>query len=224
MPGPRTQKDFDDWLQREKGDPWGYQSDHIQDRMQKSLSFVKRKVNAGFKGTFIEFGAFDGSFTRLLSAAYPHSKIVANDISEIAVQKLRITIQNLPNVEVHCSDMLSFPDQPLNVDTSNGLIILLMECLYYLPFEEQIAFLNNLKRKYKSFLLFLSAPMKGEKYYDENTLQYLFDKSGYIIDSRRVLNYSKVPPFSRLFDHLINNSAYFRRLYANQVIHLVLPV
>ena len=223
MKHPRSQEDFDRWFRQSGGDPWGYENEYIKERLRASLAFIRSKVGGDYRGTFLEFGAFDGSFTRLLATAFPDAHIVANDISGIAVEKMKAALAGNPRVEIVESDMVAMTSREA-VPSEHGIVVLLLECLYYLPADEQLHFLSRLREQYPRMTLFLSAPMQGDQYYDEKKLDRLLREAGLSIRSRRILTFSKVPPLHRITGRLMNFSSYFRNRYASQVIHLVMPI
>jgi hypothetical protein len=213
---PRTQEEFDAWFAG--GDPWDYHSPFVLERLRASLCFLTKYYHADFNGTFVEFGAYNGDFTRLLSKQFPKAKIIANDISSVAIQRLKKEMVAYPAVDFFCSDMLTFEVEKFGDE--NGVAILLMEILYYMSLEEQNLFLQNLSKKMPYARVFISAPVSGGKYYNEPCLFKLFAKSGYICQGNLVLNLKQILRPMRFYLRLSSKWGWLRRRLAHQVLYL----
>ena len=223
MKHPRTQEDFDQWFRSSGGDPWGYGHPQIVERIRLSLAFLRRQLGADFNGWILEFGAFDGSLTAPLAAMFPGSRIVANDISTEAIRQLTARTAGLPNVSAWCGDMLSFAGHVPAVAQGEQGVVLLLECLYYLPAQEQLLLLQRLRRAFPEASLFVSAPMAGGAYYTERQLVGLLREAGYAVVGLEILNFAKMPPAPAISRRLMRYSSYFRSRYAGQVIYRIRP-
>ena len=223
MKHPRTQEDFDQWFRSSGGDPWGYGHPQIVERIRLSLSFLRRQLGAAFDGRILEFGAFDGSLTAPLAAMFPGCRILANDISSEAVRQLTTRTAGLPNVSAWCGDMLSFAGHVPAATGDEQVAILLLECLYYLPADEQLLLLQRLRSAFPGASLFVSAPMAGGAYYTERQLVDLLREAGYTVAGLEILNFAKMPPAPAISRRLMRYSSYFRSRYAGQVLYRARP-
>jgi hypothetical protein len=182
----RTPQDFDDWFRKAGGDPWGYGSAFVQDRLDASLRFIGRHVNPNFSGTFIEIGAFNGEFTKRIAAKFPDALISASDISPMAVEMARTAVNGFQNVRLGCADMATFE---LPAGVVQPVNLLLLDCIYYLPEAERGPALEHLTRVIGPSDVFVSCPITGDPYPTERNLLRQFKKLRYRCAGAEVLNY-----------------------------------
>ena len=220
---PRTQQEFDEWFAESGGDPWHYDSPFVTDRLQKSLSFIQRYLSARFAGAFVEIGAFNGAFSERLAGAFPYSLVIANDISEIAIQQAREATSKYNNVVFDRSDMMSFalPEGGHRRER----ILLLMESLYYLPHEERVAAIRHLLAVVQPKLIFVSGPIQGDRYFSEKGLVAQFRAENFILKGVSVLNttdeFRALPPKKQ--NHRMLKEPSFRQKYGRQVMYCFRP-
>jgi hypothetical protein len=217
----RNEKDFDEWFKAAGGDPWGYHKRAVRNRLHASLAFLQQcGISPDFAGTFVEPGAFDGSFTELLAARYPASRILASDISGVAVDKAAEKLRGRQNVALAKCDLLNLRNPGPAGGAPEPTIVLLLECLYYLPEQERAPALANVAAQFPGAGLFVSAPIIGNQYFTEQGLLALCEASGYRPRASKVLNLR-----SRVFNHipgmrtLCQVSPLARTRLANQVIY-----
>lgn len=216
----RTQKDFDTWFSYHNGDPWNYSSLSVQNRLDKSMSFMKRYISANFSGDIIEFGAFNGDFTLRLCHTYPNATIIANDISEIAINQAKEKIKGF-NVNFITGDMFNINLESVR-NNNKHKVILLLESLYYMTIAEREVFLLHLKNQFPLSPVFFSCPIIGGKYYTEQELLNVFSKAGYNCAGKEILNLRHVFLSWRLKWLTIffgNFVSLIRKKYSNQVIY-----
>jgi SAM-dependent methyltransferase len=171
-----TKERFEEWYAESGGDPWGCDQPIILDRLDNSLGFIQQFVGADFAGTFVELGAFDGRFTVKLAAAFPASHVIANDISEMAVNKARERAARFRNVTFNTSD-LSALHLPVGAATA-PVILLMMEMLYYLPHDQRgKAFTRLLSNVPDITHVFISGPIQGDDYLNEKWLREVFGEN-----------------------------------------------
>ncbi|MEP7210515.1 MAG: class I SAM-dependent methyltransferase [Alphaproteobacteria bacterium] len=188
----RTKEEFDTWFSSHGGDPWGYAGDFVQSRLDRSLAFVRQQVPAAYANAFVELGAFNGDFTARLAGSFPSSRIIANDISQVAIAQAREKAGGFPNVGFDISDLSSFeaPDEIKGIP----ITLLIMECLYYLGRDEQGPALERLVETLHRPLTFISGPAQGDNvsasFLSETTLVAIMEKQGYAAPEVRVLNWT----------------------------------
>jgi SAM-dependent methyltransferase len=220
---PRTQQEFDKWFAESGGDPWHYDSPFVTDRLQKSLSFIQRYLSRSFQGTFIEIGAFNGAFSARLAEAFPHSLVIANDISEIAIQQARETTLKYNNIVFDRSDMMNF--KMPNGKDRHERALLLMESLYYLPLEERPGAIRHLLTAVQPKMIFVSGPIHGDRYFSEESLIEEFRGNGFILSGVSILNmtdeFRSLPNPPRLPKFWGKQA--FRRKYGRQVMYRFRP-
>lgn len=191
--GARTKEDFDKWFLDNNGDPWGYESKNIKNRIQNTFKELVNRVPASFDGGLIEFGAFNGSFTYLLAQHYSKAQIVCNDISEVAILKAKAKLEPFNNIDFVVCDFLSI-DKHIAYLLHSQKIILLLECLYYLNDDERKQVIDKVYSMNPQYV-FLSAPIWGGKYFTEDALNDLLNTKDYCIVHSKVLN---IRPFNHI--------------------------
>jgi hypothetical protein len=103
-----TKEDQDEYFRLNSLDPWGYESPIIQARLDRSLRFIQRFVAPSFDGVFVEIGAFNGYFTRKLTAAFPDASIAASDLVKASWEAEEAKQPFPANVGFQWCDMMDF--------------------------------------------------------------------------------------------------------------------
>ncbi|MRG46924.1 hypothetical protein GFS24_17515 [Chitinophaga sp. SYP-B3965] len=213
----RTKTEFDQWFKENNGDPWGYHTPFVIKRLDDSIKFIGQTVEASFKGVFVEFGSFDGSFTSRVLTNFPSAHVLAIDISEVATETNIRNNGQLTGVDFICADMLGF--DYTKVPPQKEPIVLILESLYYLDVPERKVMIQNINKFLPANkVIFLSTPVSGNKYFEEDHLLAMMKECGYSCSSLSVLNSKRSFGFKALFDVLLQHIKFLRRKYANQVI------
>jgi len=222
---PRTSADFNLWFEQ-AGDPWGYQSVSVRERLTCTAQLLVAKLGAEFSGNFIEIGAYDGSFTCLLAETFPKSRIVVNDISEVALERARTAVARHSGMSRRTQFLLKDSISISVVDIYNGFVdpnrpsvILLLKCLYYLKREERENALRNLCQLFPAAVVAISAPIVGGDYFTEDELISMFGRQGYSVLAVKTLNLRRLGRF-RFLRAFADRNAVFRRTMGNQVLYL----
>lgn len=183
-----TKEEQDRYFRETVLDPWGANTPWVLDRQSNSLRFIQKFVETDFCGTFVEIGAFDGAFTRKIAGAFPSCRIIASDISRVAWENAALTTPLPASVTFDWSDIINF-QLPAGFAESQS-ILLLMECLYYLPPDEQAAALKQLlERIPNATTIFISGPVAGgEQYFDEGRLREILEPNGMKFVDAHALN------------------------------------
>ena len=221
----RTKQDFDKWFSDNNGDPWNYKSYEVVERLSTTMFFLKKKIEKK-QYTFIEFGAYNGDFTRHLLNNFEDSSIYVNDISEVAIDQAKKNIGNDPRVKYIVSDMLEF-DAGAVVENGTEKIILLIECLYYITEPERALFIERNKKNFPNCKLFISCVITGGKYFTEPDLLSLLKKNDYKLKGIKTLNFRRSFNFEilrRMISFASNYISPLRRHYAKQVIYYFEPL
>lgn len=224
-PLPRTKSELETWYKKYPNlDPWNYNRfSHGLPRFEISMLFIAKHVGEIFNGTFLEIGAFQGNFTILLASAFPSATIVCNDISELALAKAKERCKEFSNIHYHCGDLLhishdNFPHKDEKV------FILMMECLYYLEFDERIDAVENIKRQFPSAGIIISTPIIGGNYFTELNLLSLFKEKGYSLKDFTICTTRSIfGLFSSIIIPFAQKSSTLRSIFINQVIFLFEP-
>ena len=220
MTKARTKEEFDNWFKSSNGDPWHYDQNMVKDRIARSIAFIQLNTVQSFKGTIIEFGAFNGDFTIPLANYFYNAKIIANDISSLAVQKIRQKSKELTNVTIFECDMLDYFSRHHSNGENNESIILLLECLYYLNNEEQYDFLKKINNSIKTPVIYFSAPFSDQQsYYEENNLLGIFRDMGFEPKKFEIISLKFYPRFTRFFFFMSKYSKALRNKMAHQIIY-----
>lgn len=224
---PRTKEEFDKWFRDSGGDPWGYDGSFVRERLKSSLDFIKRHVPSSFSGLFVEIGAFNGDFTCMLANEFPASRILANDISEVALDQAQEKAGHFINVEFDLSDLASF--RLRHGHDADQIVLVVMEALYYLPHGERSAALSRLLAELRSPLTFISGPIQGANYFNERRLTDMMKDNKFRCADISVLNYTDA--FRDKLDHTslrlgralmlrrLNLDPGYRGKYGRQVIY-----
>jgi hypothetical protein len=167
-------------------DPWGYQADSIQERLRDSVAFIAAHVPKNFVGQFIEIGAFNGSFTKLLRRKFPLAAICVNDITPVALDQAREALRECQGIDFIDSDLTDLNPERTNTG-ERDVVLLLLERLYYMSVPEREEAIAKLTTVYPHSSIAISGPITGPPYFTEGWLVSTFARSGYIlIDQRRV--------------------------------------
>lgn len=224
---PRTPEDFDNWFQA-TGDPWGYRDDGVQNRLRDTERVLEHRYGRNFGGTFVELGAFDGTFSARLGAGFKSARLLVNDISQVALQRARAAVETVPGLAARTryllKDSVAIDADDFRNDVGDAVapVVLLLECLYYLKPEERKRCLRNLASMLPRSDILISGPISGPPYLDEPELVGAMQALGYRLVSLRVLNLrrgNRLPSIARLADHIGS----LRRQIANQVLYVFTP-
>jgi hypothetical protein len=221
---PRTAEEFDEWFHQSGGDPWNYSSPSIQARLKASRDFLCRTVRSEFEGTIVELGAFDGSFTVLLREAFPLADICVVDISAMAIEKAQRKVGPCERVRYYVQDFLEVTCDRLRIMQDNEIVILMLECLYYLKEGERQQCIEGFRREFPQSLVVISVPVTGGHYFTEASLLQLFGKARYTLRDFKILNLKlRIPIVGWLLENLAQRISALRSFIANQVIFAFLP-
>jgi len=220
---PRTQEDFNKWYNESGGDPWNYKSSNITSRLKDSLSFILTYIPKDYKGNILELGIFQGDFTYLLCKNFKKAKIYANDISDVALETAKEKLKGFENVSFFQADLININKNDIQ-NNDDRLIILLLECLYYLKEQEREITMKNLRDNFPKADIFLSAPIIGGHYFTEEGLMDMMKRNGYALSDHKVLNLRKFSYLKSLLNPLTNLFAALRMKLANQVIYYFKPI
>src|SRR5262249_41269056 len=137
----RTADDFDAYYA--KPDPWGVASAAFRDRVLRA-----RLARAVRKKTVLELGCGEGHLTQ---AVFHRARSgTAVDISNVAITRARAL--NLRNAGFKTADFL-------DVSFAGYDVITAIECVQYLSYGEQEAFLRKVASEHSGKMLFLSGPI-----------------------------------------------------------------
>lgn len=224
MGRPRTAEEFDAWFQHSGGDPWDYSSPSIRARLKASCDFLRHTVCTEFEGTIVELGAFDGSFTVLLRESFPLADIRVTDISQMAIQKAQRKVGPCERVQYYVQDFLGIACAGLQIPQNHDVVILMLECLYYLKGSEREKCVETIRREFPKSLAIISAPVTGGHYFTEAGLLQLFRKANYTLRDFRILNLKRrIPVFGWLFKNAAQRFSFLRSAIANQMIFTFAP-
>jgi hypothetical protein len=221
---PRTAEEFNEWFQKSGGDPWNYSNPSIRRRLKASCDFLCKTIGREFKGTIVELGAFDGSFTVLLQKAFPLGNINVIDISEIAIEKAQRRIGPCEGVRFYIQDLLEISCARLAIPQSDEVVILMLECLYYLEGREREVCVGAIRRQFPKSLVLVSVPVTGGHYFTEAGVLQLFRKANYSLHDFRVLNLKRRMPLLGWIPRILaQRFSSLRSIIANQVIYAFAP-
>jgi len=224
MSRPRTATDFDGWFRQAGGDPWDYNSRSIRHRLKVECEFIRSAVGKEYSGTFLELGAFDGSCTVLLLNTFSDASFCVVDISPFAVKKAQQKIGPRENVKVFNLDFLNISRSGLGIQDTQEVVLLMLECLYYLKEGERRTCVERIRKEFPTSLVFVSAPITGGDYFTESGLIGLFADSNYEMRRFQVLNLRKAIPLLRApLEFVAQQSSFIRSLLANQVVYQFAP-
>lgn len=221
---PRTAEEFDQWFHQSGGDPWNYSSTSIQARLKASRDFLCCALRNDFEGTILELGAFDGSFTVLIRGAFPLADICVIDISTIAIEKAQRKVGHCQSVRYYVQDLLETTRERLRVVQDHEVVILMLECLYYLKEPERAECIEIFRREFPKSLVVISVPVTGGHYFTEASLLQLFRNAKYTLRDFKILNLKRrIPIVGWFLEYLAQHISPLRSILANQVIFVFAP-
>ncbi len=221
---PRTASDFDRWFTEAGGDPWGYRGRQIARRLDASCGFIAKSIGNRFSGCFLELGAFNGSFTTRLLSRFPHATICVNDISSVAIDMARRRIGDKARVRYFRSDFCMLSRSEFRIPPSLPVIVLMLECLYYLEPIERSRCLDSLGREFVDSSVFVSTPITGRPYFTEGALLRLFRERNFTLADFAVLNLRwRLPLIACMLEGAARHCPPVRHRLANQVVFHFAP-
>src|ERR1700754_1052765 len=136
----RTAEDFN--LYYATPDPWHISRSRFRDRV------LRRCLGRFIRDRFVlELGCGEGHLTE---AVFGKARsVVGIDISDVAIARAKSL--DLPNARFECADFL-------HVSFEGYDVIAALECVYYLSFQEQGAFLEKVAKEHPGKILLLSGP------------------------------------------------------------------
>jgi SAM-dependent methyltransferase len=183
----QTAEEFDAWYRRSGGDPWGLDSRQTDKRrLRSTLNFIERHVGSGFSGRFVEMGCFHGRFTEMLARKFPNVRILANDISNVALDEAKRRLAPFSTISFMTGDLGSIVVDRLACGPD---ILLLLECIYYMSMEEREDAVIRLAAMLSPSSIFISAPMTGAPYFTAVSIKKMFDRTNYRPVDHRVLTW-----------------------------------
>jgi hypothetical protein len=192
-------------------DPWGYDNPSIQTRLDESLRFIQRFLTRDFAGTFVEIGAFNGDFTRRLLKAFPRARVLASDLVKAPWEAAAARENFPPSVSFQWCDMMDFR---MPEASDKPVILLLMECLYYLPAESRPEALATLASASFAEMTFVSGPLdSGDFYLSETHIAGLFKTcwpNG--LGSKTVMPVGLVPTLRQIYGRLLGKPGIRRQV------------
>lgn len=188
---PTSESDFEKWYEQTGGDPWGYDHPAIQERLDKSVEFLKKQIPDNFDGIFLEIGAFNGAFTDRLINTFHNAKVVINDFSESALDKVKQKFKENQSVSFLKKDMRNLCSNDNENINNSEIIVVMLECLYYVTEEDRGKVISNIKNEFNKPKIFLSAPVTGKPYFTKKSLLKMFYKNNYELIDSLVINRKK---------------------------------
>lgn len=182
-----TKEAQDQWFRANGIDPWGYHTRYVQKRLDRSLRFVRHIVGEDFGGVFVEVGAFNGEFTRRLAGAYPQNHLVAADLVKAAWEAAEKKEPFASTVSFQWCDMMDF-QMPAHL-SDRPTVLLLMECLYYLPKADRaVAVQHLLNQCPEANMVFISGPLDEQSYFAGKDVIDLFKAHDFgLVSARSVM-------------------------------------
>jgi len=158
----RTADDFDAYYA--KPDPWGVASATFRDRVLRA-----RLTRAVRKKTVLELGCGEGHLTQ--AVFHRARSVTAVDISNVAITRARAL--NLRNAGFETADLM-------DVSFAGYDVIAAIECVQYLSYSEQEAFLRKVASEHSGKMLFLSGPIIDyQKHFGHKRLLLEFKATGF---------------------------------------------
>jgi SAM-dependent methyltransferase len=182
----RTAADFN--LYYATPDPWHISHAQFRDKVlrRRLKPFIRNK-------SVLELGCGEGHLTR---AAFSKARsVVGIDISDVAIARAKSL--NLPNARFECADFLQASFEGYDV-------IAALECVYYLSFQEQGAFLEKVAKEHPDKILLLSGPIVDyRRHFSYKRLMHEFTTLGFTPLKFYNLSVYWYPPSSRIIAGLI---------------------
>jgi 2-polyprenyl-3-methyl-5-hydroxy-6-metoxy-1,4-benzoquinol methylase len=164
----------------------------------------------------LELGCGEGHLTQAIF--HTARSVMAVDISDVAIARARSL--NLRNAGYETADLL-------DISFGGYDVIAAIECIHYLSFQEQGAFLQKVAREHSGKMLFLSGPIIDyQRHFSHRRLMLEFKALGFTVtrfhnlsvywqplSSRIVANLLKLPLGYMLLDWVPERMIY-QRLYA----------
>ena len=167
-------------------DPWGYEAASIQGRLRDSAAFIAAHVPKKFAGQFIEIGAFNGAFTKVLREKFPRAAICVNDITPVALDQAREALRGYQGIDFVESDLMDLSPERTKTG-ERQVVLLLLECLYYMGVAEREQAVGKLIASYPHASVAISGPITGPPYFTEDWLVSTFARYGFVrVAQRRV--------------------------------------
>jgi 2-polyprenyl-3-methyl-5-hydroxy-6-metoxy-1,4-benzoquinol methylase len=203
----RTADDFNRYYATP--DPWGVSRATFRDRV------LRRHLRRSIRNkSVLELGCGEGHLTQAIF--HTARSVMAVDISDVAIARARSL--NLRNAET--ADLL-------DISFGGYDVIAAIECIHYLSFQEQGAFLQKVAREHSGKVLFLSGPIIDyQRHFSHRRLMLEFKALGFKVvrfhnlsvywqplSSRIVANLLKLPLGYMLLDWVPERMIY-QRLYA----------
>ncbi len=218
----RTKLEFNEWFKSSNGDPWGYESNVVKLRFNKSINFIKKFVDNS--DLILECGCFKGQFTRILATSLPRNNIQAFDISTYAI--------TIAKKESHYSNVTYFDADILDLDPlwckhsnfeGQNCCVIMMEVLYYLDSDERQLCLDILANKFFNSKIIISAPVVGDKYFSEPEIKSWFKSHSFLacesVSLKRNLFF-----LNNFILKLSNKSTFLQNILVNQKIFIFSPI
>ena len=165
----RTATDFN--LFYATPDPWRLKRTPFRDRALRRQ--LRRFIT---DNDILELGCGEGHLTETLFA--DARSVIGIDISDTAIARAKA--RNLPNARFEAADFLR-----LQVSFAGFDVIVLLEVLHYLSFEEQCEFFAKVAREHRHKPLIVSAPIIGEnghrRYFTHAELLEMFRRHGFSV-------------------------------------------
>ena len=205
----RTAADFN--LYYATPDPWHISHAQFRDKV------LRRRLKPFVRGkSVLELGCGEGHLTH---AVFGKARsVVGIDISDVAIARAKSL--NLPNARFESGDFLQTSFEGYDV-------IAALECVYYLSFQEQGAFLEKVAEEHPGKILLLSGPIVDyRRHFSHKRLMLEFRTLGFAPLKFYNLSLYWHPPSSRIIANLIKlplgytlldwipESMIYQRLYA----------
>jgi 2-polyprenyl-3-methyl-5-hydroxy-6-metoxy-1,4-benzoquinol methylase len=205
----RTADDFNRYYATP--DPWHVSHATFRDRV------LRRHLRRSIRNkSVLELGCGEGHLTQAIF--HTARSVMAVDISDVAIARARSL--NLRNAGYETADLL-------DISFGGYDVIAAIECIHYLSFQEQGAFLQKVAREHSGKMLFLSGPIIDyQRHFSHRRLMLEFKALGFKVvrfhnlsvywqplSSRIVANLLKLPLGYMLLDWVPERMIY-QRLYA----------
>jgi 2-polyprenyl-3-methyl-5-hydroxy-6-metoxy-1,4-benzoquinol methylase len=205
----RTADDFNRYYATP--DPWHVSHATFRDRV------LRRHLRRSIRNkSVLELGCGEGHLTQAIF--HTARSVMAVDISDVAIARARSL--NLRNAGYETADLL-------DISFGGYDVIAAIECIHYLSFQEQGAFLQKVAREHSGKMLFLSGPIIDyQRHFSHRRLMLEFKALGFRVvrfhnlsvywqplSSRIVANLLKLPLGYMLLDWVPERMIY-QRLYA----------
>jgi 2-polyprenyl-3-methyl-5-hydroxy-6-metoxy-1,4-benzoquinol methylase len=205
----RTADDFNRYYATP--DPWHVSRATFRDRV------LRRHLRRSTRNkSVLELGCGEGHLTQAIF--HTARSVMAVDISDVAIARARSL--NLRNAGYETADLL-------DISFGGYDVIAAIECIHYLSFQEQGAFLQKVAREHSGKMLFLSGPIIDyQRHFSHRRLMLEFKALGFTVtrfhnlsvywqplSSRIVANLLKLPLGYMLLDWVPERMIY-QRLYA----------